>query len=103
MQYHHFEVGKGRHRCARCVLPSYAHFVNLSLAVILCVQAQLLISLSLSEVEDTSLKLLRIGAITILGFEVINDVVRLARSESLPCDVLLLIRHHVGQVRNVGW
>ena len=102
MQYHHFEVGKGRHRCARCVLPSYAHFVNLSLAVILCVQAQLLISLSLSEVEDTGLKPLRIRAITILGVKVVDYVVRLAGSEGLPSDVLLLIRDHVGQVRDEG-
>ena len=67
MQYHHFEVGNAEHRCARCVLPSYAQIVNFSLAVVSGVQTYFLISLSLREVEDIGLKPLRIGAITILG------------------------------------
>ena len=43
-----------------------------------------------------------IGAVTILGIKVVDDIVRLARSERLPGDVLLLIRDHVGQVRDEG-
>jgi hypothetical protein len=91
MQDYHLKVGDAGHRCARGVLPSNAHIVNVGLSVITSVNTQPFISLSLREVEDTSLKLLRIRAITILGFEVVNDVVRLARSESLPSDYLLLV------------
>jgi hypothetical protein len=43
-----------------------------------------------------------IDAITILGVKVVDDVVRLAGSERLPGDVLLLIRDHIGQIRDVG-
>jgi hypothetical protein len=68
MQYYHLEVGNAEHWCARCVLPSYAHIVNLGLAVVSSVNTQFLNSLSLSEVEDTGLKLLRIRAIASLGF-----------------------------------
>jgi hypothetical protein len=37
MQDHDLEEGDAEHRCARGVLPSYTHFVNLSLAVVLSV------------------------------------------------------------------
>jgi hypothetical protein len=67
MQDYHLKVGDAEHRCTRGVLSSNVHIVNLSLAVVLRVNTQLLISLSLSEVEDTSLKTLRIGPITIQG------------------------------------
>jgi hypothetical protein len=36
-----------------------------------------------------------------LGVKVVDDIVRLARRECLPSDVLLLIRDDVGQVRDV--
>jgi hypothetical protein len=101
VQDYHLKVGDAVHRCARGVLSSNAHIINLSLAVDPRVNTQLLISLPLSEVEDTSLKTLRIGAITILGVKVVDNVVRLAGSESLPSDILLLIRHHIGQVMDV--
>ena len=103
MQYYHLEVGNAEHRSAGGVLSSYTHIINLSLAIVPCVNIKLLISLSLSEVEDTSLKLLIIGAITMLDVKVIDNIVRLAWSKCNPSDVLLLIRHHVGQVRDVGW
>jgi hypothetical protein len=102
MQDYNLKVGDAVHRCARGVLSSNAHIVNLSLAVVLRVNTQLLISLPLSEVEDIGLKTLRIGPITILGFKVVDNVVRLAGSESLPSDILLLIRHHIGQVMDLG-
>ena len=102
MQDHHLEVGNAEHRCARGVLSSDAQIINLCLPVVLCVNTQLLISLSMSEIEDTGLKPLIIGAVSILGVKVVDDIVRLAGSERLPSDVLLLIRHYVGQVRNVG-
>ena len=102
MQDHHLEIGYAEHRCSRGVLPSYAQIINLCLAVVLCVNTHLLISLTLSEVEDTGLKPLIIGAVTILSFKVVDDIVRLAGSEYLPSNVLLLIRYYVGQVRNKG-
>jgi hypothetical protein len=102
VQDHHLEVGNAEHRCARGVLSSDAQIINLCLPVVLCVNTQLLISLSMSEIEDTGLKPLIIGAVSILGVKVVDDIVRLAGSERLPSDVLLLIRHYVGQVRNVG-
>jgi hypothetical protein len=102
MQDYHLKVGDAEHRCTRGVLSSDAHILNLSLAVVLRVNTQFLISLTLSEVEDTILKTFRIGAITIQGVKVVDDVVGLAWSERLPCDVLLLIRHHIGQVMDVG-
>jgi hypothetical protein len=101
VQDYHLEIGNAEHRGAGGVLASYTHIVNLSLAVVPSVNSQLLISLSLSEVEGTSLEPLRIGAITMLGVKVVDDIVRLARSECLPSDVLLLIRDDVGQVRDV--
>ena len=83
MQDYHLKVGNREHRCARGVLSSNAHIVNLSLAVVLRVNTQLLISLPLSEVEDIGLKTLIIGPITILGFKVVDNVVRLAGSEAV--------------------
>ena len=91
MQDYHLEVGNAEHRGAGGILASYTHIVNLSLAVVQSVNSQFLISLSLSEGEDTSLKPLIIGAVSILGVKVIDDIVRLAWSERLPSDVLLLI------------
>ena len=44
-----------------------------------------------------------IGSVTILSVKVVDDVMRLARSERLPSDILQRIRHHIGQVRNDGW
>jgi hypothetical protein len=82
--------------------PSYAQIVNLCLIVVLCVNSQLLISLSLSEVEDTGLKPLRIEPVSILGVKVVDYVVRLAWSECLPSDIQLLIRDYIGQVRDEG-
>ena len=99
MQDYHLEIGNAEHRSAGGVLASNAHIVNLSLAVVRSVNSQLLISLSLSEVEETCLKPLIIGAVTMLGFNVVDDIVRLAGSKRLPSDVLLLIRDDVGQVR----
>jgi hypothetical protein len=103
MQDYQFEVRKALHRSSRGVLSSNAHFINLSLAVVLRVNSHVLFSLPLSEVEDTSIKFLRIGTVTILGVKVVDDVERLTGNERLPSDVLLLIRHHVGQVRNIRW
>ena len=91
MQDHHLEIGCAGHRCSRGELPSYAQIINLSLAVVLRVNTKLLISLTLSKVEGTSLKPLIIGAVRIQGVKVVDDIVRLAGSERLPGDVLLLI------------
>jgi hypothetical protein len=91
VQDHHLEIGCAGHRCSRGVLPSYAQIINLSLAVVLRVNTKLLVSLTLSEVEGTSLKPLIIGAVRIQGVKVVDDIVRLAGSERLPGDILLLI------------
>jgi hypothetical protein len=91
VQYYHLEVGNALHRCSRGVLPSYDHIINLNLRIVHSVNTKLLITLTLSKAEDTSLKLLRIGAVKILGVKVVDDVVRLTGKERLPSDVLLLI------------
>ena len=102
MQDHHLEVCYAGHWCSRGVFTSYAQIINLSLVIVLRVNSQLLIFLSLSKVEYTGLKPLRIGSVSILGIKVVDNIVRLARSERLPCDVLLLIRDNIGQVRDEG-
>ena len=102
MQDYHFEVGNACHRCARGVLAYNTHIVNLSLSVVSCVNTQLLISLTLSKVEDIIIKILIIRPINLLGFKVIDYLMRFTGIEGLPSHDMLQIRDDVLQVRDVG-